>query len=265
LQSAVEGEVIEATNGNVYIHRLSAVCDESGFESLSQRLRAFKDSPAHQRVRVDALEERVLRLEADVQALQRSHQTAAQAGLESDVRTLKSRVGPWDSVIVGHFPPIFTEFQWKRFSLLWRGCRDGFGARGFHSCCDGHANTLTVILDTDGNIFGGFTQVEWESRVWNGKFGNENNRWNADASLKSFLFTLKNPRNVPARRFALRAKQKDEAICCHSGFGPCFQDIGVSDNCNANTFSLAYNFGTFSSPNDTGLDGRTFFTGFRNC
>jgi hypothetical protein len=108
-RSAVEGEVIEVTNAN--IDCISAVCDEFGFGSLSQRLRGFKDGPAHQqKVRVGALEERVHRLEADVQALQGSHQTAAaQAGLESDVRTLIGWAGPRvDSAIVSTLPPIFA-------------------------------------------------------------------------------------------------------------------------------------------------------------
>jgi hypothetical protein len=47
-----------------------------------------------------------------------------------------------------------------------------------------------VILETEGNIFGDFTPVKWESPR-NGKF-------KADDSLKSFLFTLKNPPNIPA-------------------------------------------------------------------
>jgi hypothetical protein len=73
-----------------------------------------------------------------------------------------------------------------------------------------------VILDTKGNIFGAFTPVKWESRKWNGKYGNEDNCYKADPSLKSFLFTLTNPYNVPARRFALWAEKKDEAILCSS-------------------------------------------------
>jgi hypothetical protein len=108
-RSAVEGEVIEITNAD--IEGLSAVCNEFGLGSLSQRLRAFKDSPAHQKVRIGALEKRVRRLEADVQALQGSHQTAAaaQAGLESDVRTLKGWAGPrLDSAIVPAYSPIFA-------------------------------------------------------------------------------------------------------------------------------------------------------------
>jgi hypothetical protein len=112
-------------------------------------------------------------------------------------------------VIISDFPEIFAEFRGKRLSLLWRGGRDGFGPRDFHSHCDRHANTLTVILDTNRDIFGGFTQVEWESA--------RPGKLKADASLKSFLFTLKNLHNVPARRFALKTEKKDEAICCHFG------------------------------------------------
>jgi hypothetical protein len=48
--------------------------------------------------------------------------------------------------------------------------------------------------------FGGFTPVEWENDC----------TFKADASLKSFLFTLKNSHNVPARRFALKAEKKDD-------------------------------------------------------
>jgi hypothetical protein len=117
-----------------------------------------------------------------------------------------------------------------------------------------------VILETDGNIFGGFTPSEWAARKWNRKLEDEDNCFKADPSLKSFLFTLKNPHNVPARRFPLKADKKDKAIYCESELGPCFWDIGVSDNCNANTNSGTYNFRS-SYANDTGLDGETFFTG----
>jgi hypothetical protein len=154
-------------------------------------------------------------------------------------------------VIISDFPPIFEEFKAKKFKLLWRGSRDDFGARDFHSRCDGHANTLVVILDTEGNIFGGFTPVEWESP----KYGKNK----ADPSLKSFVFTLKNPHNVPARRFPLKAEEKDRPIYCGSDRGPHFCDIGVLDNCNANTNNWT-SLGS-SYTNDTGLDGKTFFTG----
>jgi hypothetical protein len=67
-----------------------------------------------------------------------------------------------------------------------------------------------VILDTEGNIFGGFTPVKWDSR----------SGYKADGSLKSFLFTLKNPHNITTKRFALKAEEKPWAIVCNSACGP---------------------------------------------
>jgi hypothetical protein len=115
-----------------------------------------------------------------------------------------------------------------------------------------------VILDTKGNIFGGFTPVEWESRT-----GSLHKK--ADNSVKSFLFTLRNPHNIPARKFALKPEKKHCAIYCYSERGPCFGsgcDIAVSDNCNANTDNYCP-FG-YAYTNDTGLDGKVVFTGSRH-
>jgi hypothetical protein len=98
-----------------------------------------------------------------------------------------------DSLIVSEYPPLFEEFRMKRWTVLWRGSRDGFTAKEFHRRCDGHANTLTLILDTKGNAFGGFTPVEWESRVWK---GDGRNCLKGHDSLRSFLFTLRNPHGV---------------------------------------------------------------------
>jgi hypothetical protein len=122
-----------------------------------------------------------------------------------------------------------------------------------------------VIEDTQGNIFGGFTSVEWESQQWNGLKGYTINPWKADPSLTSFLFTLKNPHNIPARRFTLKSEKKDQAIRCVSVIGPHFHDIGVSDNCNANDKSFTYSVMSGSSYiNDPRLDGRGLFTGSKN-
>jgi hypothetical protein len=133
-----------------------------------------------------------------------------------------------DSLIIAQFPPLFEEFRGKRFNLLWRGSRDGFGAEEFHLRCYGRANTLTLIVDTDGNVFGGFTPVKWENSCG----------YESDDSLRSFLFTPRNPHCVPPREFALKAERKQYAICCYSArcavFGGSGCDIIVYDNCNAN-------------------------------
>jgi hypothetical protein len=109
-----------------------------------------------------------------------------------------------------------------------------------------------VIADTDGNMFGGFTPVEWESH--------DDGKYKGDNSLRSFLFTLRNPRGVPARKFALKAEEKQEAICCYGAWGPEFGVgcIWVSDNCNENRDSHTRCFGTTY---DSGRQEVDFLTG----
>jgi hypothetical protein len=58
----------------------------------------------------------------------------------------------------------------------------------------------------------------------------------------------------------LWAEKKDEAILYSSEYGPHFCDIRVWDNCNANIYNFTQNFGSIYA-NDTGMVGKTFFTG----
>jgi hypothetical protein len=93
--------------------------------------------------------------------------------------------------------------------------------------------------------------VEWES----------GRKYKADDSLKSFLFTLKNPHNISARRFALKTGEKNHAIVCHSERGPCFYNsIYVFDNCNRHDNSNISLGDAYI--NDTGLDVGYVLTGW---
>jgi hypothetical protein len=84
--------------------------------------------------------------------------------------------------------------------LLWRGSRDGFGAEDFHGRCDGHANTLALILDTGENVSGGFTPLQWESRY---------GKWKCDESVKSF-FHLEESTQHPGEE--IRIEGRGEAV-----------------------------------------------------
>jgi hypothetical protein len=108
----------------------------------------------------------------------------------------------------------------------------------------------------NGNIFGGFTPVKWESSAAGCVKG--------DDSLKSFLFTLKNPHNIPARRFALKAGRKHEAIKCVPNYGSCFglYDLCISDDCNTNTWSNTWLDNTYA--NDSGIGHHIVLTGGRH-
>jgi hypothetical protein len=83
--------------------------------------------------------------------------------LRTEIWALKAPRYAFASLIVADFLALFAEFRRKRFSLLWRGSRNGFRAHHSHRRCDGHAPTLVLIEDMEGSIFGGFTPVKWES------------------------------------------------------------------------------------------------------
>jgi hypothetical protein len=101
---------------------------------------------------------RVARLEAEVSALRTAAVDEIRSELEKLRIALRELTNPsgWDSAIVPDFPKLFEDFKRSKFTLLWPGSRDGFRADPFHRRCDRHPNTLTMILDMDDNIFGGF-------------------------------------------------------------------------------------------------------------
>jgi hypothetical protein len=132
------------------------------------------------------------------------------------------------SLFPDSLPDIFERFNGQQAVLLWRGSRDGFGAHDFHNRCDGRRNTLTIIRDIAGNIFGGFTPVAWESRS-SPPYDVE------DPTVTSFLFTLKNALKAKPMAFPLRENKRHEAIFCRVGCGPRFglDTIVVCDQCNS--------------------------------
>jgi hypothetical protein len=114
------------------------------------------------------------------------------------------------------------EFSLKdKWTLLYRGSRDGFGARNFHSKCDGNSNTLTILkVSGTSYIFGGFTSITWES----------SSKFKSDPS--AFLFSLTNRDNQPSK---IRQINTNESIYCGSLYGPTFgggKDIYICDFAN---------------------------------
>jgi hypothetical protein len=196
--AALEGKAVDMTEMNCA--NLSQLCEEFGFGGLTAALRDSKVRrrisvleerwqqsertiaelqstlsrlTKTQELAMTALEAEVAQLKEAVGGLaaqatrvDRSDADIARvaseaAELRAAVKALKSWIAPKvDSLIIAEFPLLFEEFGRKCFKLLWRGSRDGFTAKEFHLRCDGRANTLTLIADTDGNVFGGFTPVK---------------------------------------------------------------------------------------------------------
>jgi hypothetical protein len=109
---------------------------------------------------------------------------------------------------------------------------------------------VTLILTTNGCIFGGFTPLAWDS----------SGGYKADPTGKSFVFSLVNPRGGSAHRFPL--KNASSAIWCGSSYGPIFgdgHDIHIADKSNANNSS--YSILDRGYQNDTGVGATEVLAG----
>ena len=76
---------------------------------------------------------------------------------DRDFRNVLIRWIPMEFILAG---------EWR---LLFRASRDGFTASAFHSRCDNKGPTVTVV-NSDGNIFGGFTESAWAGNTDNTVF-----------------------------------------------------------------------------------------------
>jgi hypothetical protein len=115
-----------------------------------------------------------------------------------------------------------------------------------------------VILDKDGNIFGGFTPVRWE-------FIDPKSRAvdPMDLSLGNFLFTLKNPHNLPPKKYPLKPEMKHKAVqCCDPPYylvsGDYELQVSFDESCEGSVYIRNV------YENDTGLEGNKVFTGSRD-
>ena len=112
------------------------------------------------------------------------------------------------------------------FDLLYRGSRDGFGAKNFHKKCDNKGPTIVIIENTSGNKFGGYAAVSWTSM-------HQSNQ--SKDSFSSFLFSIDKKEKLP-----YKPESGSQVLCRHSGYGPIFgasHTLLIDDKCNANNNS----------------------------
>ena len=125
----------------------------------------------------------------------------------------------------------------EKWTLLYRGSENGFGANDFHSKCNGRSNTLTIIkVNGTSNIFGGFTIAAWDS----------SGQYKQDAN--AFIFSLVNQDNKPIKMIII---EPQHAIYCRSDYGPTFgsgHDIYIASNSNANATSFSNLGQTYKHP-----------------
>ena len=152
----------------------------------------------------------------------------------------------------------------KDIKLLYRGSRDGFKAVDFHEKCNNKGETLVIIKSNEDYIFGGYTEINWDNTIWNGKVG-ENNNSRREGNGNEFVFTLKNPHNIEPSKFNMKNEWLNHSICCDAKLGPIFgcNDIRIENECNNNNNSFSFydfNPGEYCF-NDTTGKKRLLFTG----
>lgn len=111
----------------------------------------------------------------------------------------------------------FTDGQtWK---LAYRATEDGFASKKFHAKSNGIRSNLIIIKSGNGNIFGGYTDLDWKPEPLG--YAKDPN---------AFLFSLVNQNNVPMKFKCVDAKS---AIYRRSGFLVEFgNDLVISSNSN---------------------------------
>ena len=121
---------------------------------------------------------------------------------------------------------LFPTTPIKELKMLFSGRRDGMEASVFHSKCDGHGDTLTVMKG-NGHIFGGYAKPQWSSA----------GVYIADNTKSSFLFTCRSRTKHP-----LTSQQN--TIYVHSDYGPTFgggHDIQI-DNTGRNGYNHQHSY-----------------------
>ena len=172
-------------------------------------------------------------------------------GLTQNIKT--SIINRIDSVILSEsqredefYKKISEWCGYNRMELIYRGTRDGMNSNGFHTKCDYQGPTITLYKNDKGNIFGGYSSIQWTS---DGAY---------HAAPEAFIFTLINIYNIEPTKF--NTTSSSEGIHHSKDYGPTFGsycDIGIASdfvNSDSNSdFPCRYQ--------DTLGKGKSIFTG----
>ncbi|CAF0953019.1 unnamed protein product [Adineta ricciae] len=139
----------------------------------------------------------------------------------------------------------------KKWLLIYKATRDGFGSGDFHNHCNSRGATLTLIQTRSRfsrkkhpTIFGGYTTIPWSSR------------YAFYTDPQAFLFLLN--RNE-LTRFSL-GSQEEVAVSHNISAGPIFgfDDIHICHRANENSFSYSKFPNSYADSKKDGLGRKTF-------
>ncbi|ETO25936.1 hypothetical protein RFI_11202 [Reticulomyxa filosa] len=145
-----------------------------------------------------------------------------------------------------------TSDRKKRWKLMFRASKHGFGASQFHAKLDNKSGTtVTVIQSTMNHVFGGYTSIAWTS---SGNYASDNNSW---------IFLLRAGKNVTPKKGKWKVTQTQYSVYHGGGNGPTFgggYDFTIANAANTNTSSYANAGHSYACPkNNTLLAGQYNF------
>jgi len=130
---------------------------------------------------------------------------------------------------------------------LFVASEDGDAASDFHSACNGKGPNVVIVESTDGNIFGGYSDLSWTSSSAYA------------ASSNTFLFRLR----PKMQRYNVKTERRSYAIYPKSSYGPTFgggHEIYIAHSALSNTNSYTNGGHTYlfsSSANNYELNDGT--------
>ena len=139
-------------------------------------------------------------------------------GIQGLINTTTVTMTPPSEIIEQEDLHLFTEwldYPNFKFNLLYRGSRDGYNSKAFHTLCDGKSKTLILIKSWEHEkVFGGWVSVEWQD---------------CGAYLEdpeAFIFSV-------SYKQKFQIKTPDFAIFLGQEYLLCFgSDIMITNNCN---------------------------------
>ena len=139
-----------------------------------------------------------------------------------------------------------------KLNLIYRGSRDGFTEKEFHSKCDKVSPTISFIKSDKNKIFGGYTEQTWKYIEWQ---ANYTQRWKSDD--KAFLFSFSNNEKYPIKYTVKDDKRSliSNAIYNHSGSLVIYGGSGDAYN----------NTDMWISSSENGFSGYSYFPHSYSC
>ncbi len=137
-----------------------------------------------------------------------------------------------------------------KFNMVFNTNKDGSSASTFHYYCDGVSPTVTIVRDTSGNKFGGYTTSTWNQPGPGANYGRD-----PDA----FIFNLSKK-----IKYLQTDKYVQHSIYRHNSYGPTFGGgfcLYLADSCTGNSSSYTNTHSSYKTDNKNliGNSGSTSF------